>query len=175
MLAAFTIADRPKIEQIYQAQAQRLWKYAYSILREDEAAADVVQQSALEFMEIFHKLTTLSEDQLRGYLFAIMRNNVYDVCKQRKKVIPMEDIFLEAAEDDVENIVLGNLTAEQIRKCISEIPPRYATYIQLTYLDELDKDVVASVLKVKTDSLRMMDVRAKRYLKRIFDKKLEVI
>lgn len=175
MLIAFAAADKPKIEQIYQTQMKALWKYAYSILRNDAEAQDVVQQSALEFMEIYHKIETLEISRLRGYLFIILRNNVYDACKSRKRMIPTEDVFLELqGKENAEEIALGNLTARQIRACIGELPPKYAAYIQLTYLEELDKPIIAKMLKVKPDSLRMIDVRAKRYLKDLCEKRLVV-
>lgn len=175
-MLAFSIADKPQITRIYQEQAQKLFRYGYTVLHDEAEAADMVQQSVLEFMEIYHRLPVMSEDKLRGYLFIVMRNNLYDACAKRKKSVFLEDISAKVQEgESVEDIVLGNISAEIIRNGIGKLPPRYAAYIQLAYLDELDKPLIADILKVKPDSLRMMDVRAKRCLKEICEKELEVI
>lgn len=175
-MLAFETSDKPKIVRIYQTQCAKLYRYSFSVLHDEADAADVVQQSILEFLEIFHRLPPMSDDKLRGYLFAITRNNVYDICAKRNKTISLDDQFADAqAQENVEEIVLGNISAQTIRYCIEKLPPRYAAYIKLTYLDALDKDIVAAFLKVKPNSLRMMDVRAKRYLKELCRKELEVI
>ena len=66
---AFTAEDRPLIERIYLSKSPALRKLAYRYLKDEQAAADVVQQSALDFMEIFHTLTYVSESKLCGYLY----------------------------------------------------------------------------------------------------------
>ena len=52
-----------------------------------------------------------------------------------------------------------------MKKAIRHLPPRYGSYLQMVYLDKLDREVVARALGVKPDSLRMIDVRAKKLLK----------
>ena len=79
LVLAFTAEDRPLIERIYLSKSPALRKLAYRYLKDEQAAADVVQQSALDFMEIFHTLTYVSESKLCGYLYIITKNNIFDV------------------------------------------------------------------------------------------------
>ena len=47
LVLAFTAEDRPLIERIYLSKSPALRKLAYRYLKDEQAAADVVQQSAL--------------------------------------------------------------------------------------------------------------------------------
>ncbi len=164
-MLAFAVEDRPLIARIYESKKELLGRYAYSVLKDEQEAADVVQQSVLDFMEAFHRLSHLSEDKLCGYLFSITRNNVYDECKRRNKLFPSEWMIDEADPIDTEEVALTRVGIEDMKKAIRHLPPRYGSYLQMVYLDKLDREVVARALGVKPDSLRMIDVRAKKLLK----------
>ena len=151
LVLAFTAEDRPLIERIYLSKSPALRKLAYRYLKDEQAAADVVQQSALDFMEIFHTLTYVSESKLCGYLYIITKNNIFDVLGKN-----------------------GRVSAEVMYRKISELPPRYGAYIQMAYLDKLDPAIIAKVLKVKQDSLRMLGYRARKMLAELCQAESEV-
>lgn len=172
-MLTFTIEDKPLIEKVYGETVQALRKYAYSRLNDAQLAADVVQQSVLDFMESFHNISFLSEEKLRGYLYKITVNNVYDVLRVRSRQAAAEDISacseLPERALSTEDFVLGQIGAQEIRRNIEKLQPRYALYLQMKYVDELDAAQIAKVLKVKPDSLRMLEYRAKRHLKQILE------
>ena len=47
LVLAFTAEDRPLIERIYLSKSPALRKLAYRYLKDEQAAADVVQQLSL--------------------------------------------------------------------------------------------------------------------------------
>lgn len=172
-MLAFTAEDKPLIETIYEEKALSLRKYAYGVLKNEQDAADAVQQSALDFMEIFHTLAYISKSKLCGYLFIITRNNVYDTYNEKRKIVPLDDIFELPEQIDVEEVALRHITAQELRQDIERLPPKYASYLQLRYLEQLDRNLIARVLKVKPDSLRMIDVRAKKMLLKLQEEKVK--
>ena len=99
------------IERIYLSKSPALRKLAYRYLKDEQAAADVVQQSALDFMEIFHTLTYVSESKLCGYLYIITKNNIFDVLGKNGREFPAETLENHAEQMDAE--ALGAALAER--------------------------------------------------------------
>lgn len=165
--------ETARFEDVYHRMEAKLWGYALRVLRDEQLAAGVVQQSALDLFESFRGLSHLSDDKLCGYLYVITRNNVMDAVKRQKRETPFTVLGEEEAERQadggVEELVLKRLELEALRRAVSRLPERYAQYIRMTYLDELDRRTVARLLKVKPDSLRMMDLRARRLLKTLIE------
>ena len=87
---------------------------------------------------------------------------------------PAETLENHAEQMDAEEIVIGRVSAEVMYRKISELPPRYGAYIQMAYLDKLDPAIIAKVLKVKQDSLRMLGYRARKMLAELCQAESEV-
>ena len=88
--------------------------------------------------------------------------------------LPTETLENRAEQMNAEEIVIGRVSAEVMYRKISELPPRYGAYIQMAYLDKLDPVVIAKVLKVKQDSLRMLGYRARKMLAELCQAESEV-
>ena len=125
-------------------------------------------------MEIFHTLTYVSESKLCCYLYIITKNNIFDVLGKNGREFPAETLENHAEQMDAEEIVIGRVSAEVMYRKISELPPRYGAYIQMAYLDKLDPAIIAKVLKVKQDSLRMLGYRARKMLAELCQAESEV-
>ncbi len=125
-------------------------------------------------MEIFHTLTCVSESKLCGYLYIITKNNIFDILGKNGRELPTETLENRAEQMNAEEIVIGRVSAEVMYRKISELPPRYGAYIQMAYLDKLDPVVIAKVLKVKQDSLRMLGYRARKMLAELCQAESEV-
>ena len=102
----------------------------------------------------------------------------YRSCKhylgKNGRELPTETLENRAEQMNAEEIVIGRVSAEVMYRKISELPPRYGAYIQMAYLDKLDPVVIAKVLKVKQDSLRMLGYRARKMLAELCQAESEV-
>ena len=104
----------------------------------------------------------------------ITKNNIFDVLGKNGREFPAETLENHAEQMDAEEIVIGRVSAEVMYRKISELPPRYGAYIQMAYLDKLDPAIIAKVLKVKQDSLRMLGYRARKMLAELCQAESEV-
>ncbi len=163
-MLAFAPEDRPLIERIYEMNEGVLRKFVFQRLKDEELTKDVVQEIAKNFMEAFDSLTYLSERKLRGYLYRMALYTVLDLQKQLNHEIPISELRDDEFVFDVEEFVFGQHGAQTLQSKIEQLPPRYAMYIEMAYLDKCPSESIATALNVKEESLRTIAYRARRML-----------
>ena len=72
----------------------RLYRYAFSLARDEESAKDLVQQTALKSLSA--KMVPTDEAAYRAWLFVILRNAFFDNMRRNRVT---ETLFEEESED----------------------------------------------------------------------------
>lgn len=82
--------DKDFFVQEIEAHSGMLYRVAYTILRNDDACQDALQETALKAWE---KRETLKEPRyFRTWMTRILLNTCYDTQKKRRRFLPLEDI-----------------------------------------------------------------------------------
>ena len=71
-----TDEDRCQFEDIYRQYKNRMYKFAISILHNNEDAEDVVQQSFLTIANNFDKIKSFSCHEMNSYIVIIIRTHL---------------------------------------------------------------------------------------------------
>ena len=128
-------------EALVERHYRELYRYAYSVLREERSAEDAVQDA---FERAFSALGRYSEERLRAmrlrpWMFRITLNVARNRLRQRREV-PVEDLSVEATSDeDRESIIMDVLAA------LGELPERQRVAVTLRYLQDLPYAEISSV------------------------------
>lgn len=173
-MSAFAPKDRPLIERVYEKNEATLRKFVFHRLKDEEKTKDVIQEVAINFMEAFDSLTYLSERSLRSYLYRMTLYTVLDLQRQTNHEIPITEIEENDFVFDVEEFVFGQHGALILKEKIKQLPPRYAMYIEMAYLDKCPQKSIAAALKVKESSLRSIASRARKMLAKLCNEDNEV-
>jgi len=91
-------ADRDAFAVVYDRYGNKLYDFAYSMLRHREDAADAVADSFVLFAERLPQLR--DPDRLRPWLYAIVRSECLRRLKSRKRVVYGDDEQLIEMADD---------------------------------------------------------------------------
>lgn len=166
-MLAFAPEERPLIERVYVKHEATLRKFALRHLQDEEKVKEVIQDSAIKFMEIFHTLTYISEEKLYSYLYSIVRDRTLGAKRKSSPEVPLDALSEWDCVLDTEELVIGRLNAEALFRKIQSLPPRYGTYLIMAYLDKLPEEQIAKYMGVKPGSLRMVAHRAKKLLARL--------
>lgn len=154
-----------EVTVLYSENREALLRYAYRYMNDWECASDVLQTFMLKFIRMFDRLSRLTHQQKTGYLFTVVKHSAFRELEKQKRIVPAAEEWLSSlSEENAEDIAVGNLTLDEIRRCIAGLKPQYGDYIRMRYVDDLDDEVIAEFLSVKQSSLRMIAVRAKRAL-----------
>ena len=149
----------------------RLLRFAYSLTRDREAAADLAQETiarALAAQWRFQPGTNL-----KAWLFRIMRNihlNVLRASASRPGLVSIEDLVVEPAgsnEDDfnpVEARVIARADLRRIGEIYGTLPAAFAIPLHLVAVEQLSYAEVASILDIPLGTVMSRVYRGRRLL-----------
>ena len=81
--------DRSQYNQCVEQYADRLFRFAFSSLRNREEAQDVVQES---FARVWEKVKTVDFAKAKSYLFTTAHHAMIDEVRQRQHFASIEDL-----------------------------------------------------------------------------------
>ena len=81
--------DKHQYNQCVELYADRLFRFAFSSLRNREQAEDVVQES---FARVWEKVKTVDFDKAKSYLFTTAHHALVDEVRQRRQTRDIEEL-----------------------------------------------------------------------------------
>ena len=145
LLKALSRSDLKAFEYLYQHSRNRLYVLALSILRDEDAARDLIQDLFIDlwYFRIFETVTI----SLNAYLFQSVRNRAYnykDKIRTRDKL--KQKYVLQEAETyyPLENEELGKI----IQGAIDRLPKMAGRVFRMQYIDKLTHVEIAEKLGI---------------------------
>jgi len=157
-------AARTVIEQLYAAHHAEIYSYLSRMLRDEELAADLTQET---FVKAFRAFDTLADhNRARAWLYQIAGRTALDELRRRKIVrfIPWtgESRGSGASAEDV--ALHGRLSAD-LERALAVIPPRQRQALLLAEVHELTGVELAAALGVSHVAARALLTRARESLR----------
>jgi RNA polymerase sigma-70 factor, ECF subfamily len=152
-----------------------LYRVARSVLRDDDEAEDVVQQT---FLQAFTKMADFrGEANLRTWLTRIALNEALGRRRRQRPIVEIGQ--LDSAQERVRSqIYLSPLTGStperaaartQIRRileqAIDDLPPAFRTVLVMRDVEEASVEETATVLGIRPETVRTRLHRARRMLR----------
>jgi RNA polymerase sigma-70 factor, ECF subfamily len=152
-----------------------LYRVARSVLRDDDEAEDVVQQT---FLQAFTKMADFrGEANLRTWLTRIALNEALGRRRRQRPIVEIGQ--LDSAQERVRSqIYLAPLTGStperaaartQIRRileqAIDDLPPAFRTVLVMRDVEEASVEETATVLGIRPETVRTRLHRARRMLR----------
>jgi RNA polymerase sigma-70 factor (ECF subfamily) len=152
-----------------------LYRVARSVLRNDDEAEDVVQQT---YLQAFANLVDFrGEANLRTWLTRIALNDALQRRRRQRSTVELDQ--LDAARERIRSdVVLSSLTMptpehaaarSQVREilehAIDELPPAFRIVLIMRDVEEASVNETASALAIKPETVRTRLHRARRMLR----------
>lgn len=159
-----------------------LFRFIYSIAKEQTAAEDALQNALLAAYKNFDSLQDKSK--FKSWMFTIARRETLSLIKKSKREIPSEGAGLEVVLNSNEEFVLPEelLLTQELRevivKAINDLKPEMREIVTLRYYKEMSFEEIAYVLNTNVNTVRTRHMRAKnkinKYLKENYFHSLEI-
>lgn len=165
LLTALKAFDTDAFNTLYIHSRERLFAYAFSILKDEEAARDLVQDLFIHFWE--NKVFLQIHTGLAAYLVRSVRNRALD---QLKKVQTQQKLQNNLYQIEGEKMVLDDkmIIAElgqQLEAAMSKLPPMPAKVFRLHYIEQLSYAEIASRLQISPATISNHMTRALKILR----------
>lgn len=153
------------VEFLIKRYSQPLIRYVTSILKDKEAAKEIVQEAYLTLLE-------KNQDEVRGYvqawLYRECRNRAIDLWRKRRKVEPLgeneEEILSFADSDPLRDLELQR-DVHRLRGEIGKLPARHQEALWLKYKDGLSYKEIAEVLGISASNVGFILLEAVKALR----------
>ncbi len=157
-------AARVVIEQLYAAHHAEIYSYLARMLRDDELAADLTQET---FVKAFRAFDSLADhNRARAWLYQIAGRTALDELRRRKIVrfVPWTGESRGSGASAEEMALRGRLSAD-LERALAAIPPRQRQALLLAEVHELTGLELAAALGVSHVAARALLTRARESLR----------
>ena len=162
--------DRSALAEIFDALSPELYRYAYRLLGQREAAEDLLGETFLRFLHSIRAGGGPSK-HLRAYLYRILHNLAMDSYRRR---IPDQDALdpaaLSAEETDPFHAAADAISAEQAREALWRLTPGQRQVILLRYVQGLNFEEIAEVLAKPLGAVKALQHRGLNALRRTLER-----
>lgn len=154
------------LEIAYEMYYQPLFLYAFSLVKNKEDAEDLVANTFVK------ALLSYENGNLKAWLYTVLKNEFYNLYKKRKKLVENNKIEIEWVEDSL-NILEEYILEE--RKCwlykkIYELERSEREVMLLSLQSDLNDNIIASLLHISVENVRVIRYRVKKKLMKICEK-----
>lgn len=157
-------ADRALLSDLFASNYHRMKRAAAEILREPNAAEDVVQDTFVRCIHRFDTLRSLPEAARAVYLLTATRRNALNRLRSsgRHPSVPTEDVELPDKTASVEERAIRSLTVAEVKDAFTKLPDSLKDVLRYKYLLELSDREIAKALGISTSTVRVYLTRARR-------------
>ncbi|MCC7197482.1 sigma-70 family RNA polymerase sigma factor [Candidatus Peregrinibacteria bacterium] len=160
--------DTEAFAQVYDAFVDPIYRYiSFKVKRDD--ALDLTETV---FLKVWENIRNYQHGQnfFSSWIFRIAHNVVVDHYRLSKDFLELQDNIPDEKKD-VSPVYQTEkrMGHEMLRKAIGKLKKSYQQIIVLKYLNELENEEIAQILKKSEGSLRILKFRALKALKQVLE------
>jgi RNA polymerase sigma-70 factor (ECF subfamily) len=157
--------DQELYSIIVDRYQKKLFRYAGSLIKDEEKTVDVVQDS---FIKAFINLNGFDiKKKFSSWIYRIVHNEAVNITKKYKKEIPIIDDFDFQSNENIEESFEQKETADKVNKCLGEIPLIYSEPLILFYIEEKSYEEIGDILRMPIRTVATRISRGKMLMKKI--------
>ena len=150
----------------YQAQ---IYRFIYLKVGHREEAEDLTHQV---FLKTWGSISGYNFQgfPFSSWLYSIARNQVIDYYRTKKEIVTLESVAeLKTENPSYSSVMDNNSDIEKVKKAIYQLNPQQQDVIILRFIEDLSLREVASILNKTETSVKLLQHRAIKNLKKILN------
>lgn len=157
--------------QLYDAYLERVYRYIYFRVSDDDTTEDLTSQVFLKAWESLDRYKVSSSPYI-AWLYTIARNLVIDYYRTKKESLPLDDAMSVTSEDQppVEAVEI-RLDLETLRDEFQSLTEDQQQVLILKFIDGLPNENIAKMMNRKEGAIRALQMRALQTLSKRMEEK----
>lgn len=158
--------DHHAFREVYDRYAPKIRVFASRVLKDDELANDVMQESMLKLWQLGPKLTEIQ--QLDAYLKTLSRNYCYNVLRRKQLESRVEGELGDEWSDttnETEDLVLLNEAKHLLQGAVNALPNYHRRVYELCHQQGLKYQEAADKLGLSPHSVKTYMKQALRSIR----------
>ena len=150
--------DRHQYNQCVELYADRLFRFAFSSLRNREQAEDVVQES---FARVWEKVKTVDFAKAKSYLFTTAHHAMIDEVRQRQRTSDIEELTTFA---DPKGVPYPDVN-EILHKALATLPEAQRNAVLLRDYEDYSYQEIGDITGMSEAQVKINIFRARTALR----------
>lgn len=167
LLCALSDKDRNLVERIFKDNKTKFYNIAFSYLKSDASANDVVSESMVKIIKNISTISALPCHKLHAYCVTIVKNTSLDMLRRNKHTIYVEPLEIEKAVDSEYHDVLSEPDFEILLSAVSSLSESEQEIIKLRFSVELSYREIGTTLNISEENARKRMERVLSKLRKI--------
>jgi len=157
---------------IYHNHYERVRKFIFSLVKDEWAADDLIQETFIRAQKNLNRLK--DESKLSSWIFRIAYNLCQDHFRKISQSSKREQFPAEERQFLTEPLFQKEFEQHQMGECVQDkirlLPESYQTVLVLFDLMEFSHQEIAEILEISVENVKVRLHRARRKLKTILEK-----
>lgn len=161
MVSAAIQGNRMALQQLLKSEKEKLYRMAYTYVKNEEDALEIFQQTVLQAIESVHQVKEPA--YFSTWLTRICINKALAFLKNHKKLVFMDGIEQRKTENDSNVDIAQQL---DISNALNSLPEKYKTALMLRYYQDFTVKQIASVMDCPEGTVKTTIFRGLALLKK---------
>ncbi|MDX9801070.1 MAG: RNA polymerase sigma factor [Spirochaetia bacterium] len=160
--------DIPSFEKLYKTIFPIIYKVAYNIIGESNAAEDVCQEAFIKYYNLKYPLPSL--DDAKYWMIRVVKNISFNYCKRESR---KKKIFDKMKNDPVYSDITGEKefllgeTKETVNSMLKQLPEKLKAPLVLREFAGLNYREISKVLGISESNVKVRIFRARETLQKL--------
>jgi RNA polymerase sigma-70 factor (ECF subfamily) len=156
------------LQQLYETQATRIYRYIYRKVGNREAAEDVTAQVFMKAAQ--HLDTTRDEAGQIAWLFQVARTTITDYWRvyYRGPSVSLDSLletaehgeFADVAADGAADLAAEDLAAQRVQQILAQLPENHRQVLTLRFLQGCSLKETAAAMNTTEGNVKVLQYRA---------------
>ncbi|HLF73204.1 MAG TPA: sigma-70 family RNA polymerase sigma factor [Anaerolineales bacterium] len=163
--------DREAFARLYDAYVERVYRFIYFRISEDEATEDLVSQVFLKAWENLGRYRAGSSPFI-AWLYTIARNLVIDYYRAKKDVLPLEEAAaLPSDMQSPDEEAQLHFDLQAMRDALQFLTGDQQQVLILKFIAGLPNESIARIMNKREGTIRGLQMRALQILSKYLQEK----
>jgi RNA polymerase sigma-70 factor (ECF subfamily) len=156
--------------QLYDAYVERVYRYIYFRVTDDQTTEDLTSQVFLKAWEHLDRYKPGGSPFI-AWLYTIARNAVIDFYRTRKQTVPLEEVGALALEEEaLDDRMDRQFDILSLRTAMQQLTEEQQQVLILKFIAKLSTQEVANMLGKREGAVRALQMRALQTLAKHMEK-----
>lgn len=180
LIMSYLAGDGEALNELVRRYQKEAVRVAYSVLGNEDDAFDATQDA---FIKVFKSLERFGgRSKFSTWLYRIVYNAAIDIGRRKRRLVQHKDIDdgeleLEADSDRVgsggpDENMLRNEREQVVRKCMAQLPYKYAVVIKLRDIEGFSYNEIAEILGTSRGNIMSRLYYGRDKLRRLISEEL---
>lgn len=133
--------DKLALQQLLKQEKDKLYRMAYTYVKNEEDALEVFQQTVLKAIESIHQLK--EPMYFSTWLTRICINSAITMLKKKKKLVMMDAVVERLVDNELSEDLAQRL---DVADALSKLPEKYKTTLLLRFYQDFSVKQIAHIL-----------------------------